>query len=294
MKKYFENYITRYNEETRENLQNAFNLLYSDEFESCVKQYEEDINFDYQSCLDKIGALGEKVGVHEYSSKFVYCLCLTKQMREYYLSRGYSEEFYLDNIKDFDYKLEECRLVKKVYGSFCTSWLKGHFDLTMFKLGRLQFEIRRFPEIIPEINEYKKGEITIDINMPMINVHIPRSGERLDEDMVKSAFAMAKEFYKKEFENSPVAFCCSSWLLFTKNVELMKDGSNLKKFYDLFDIVASGEYDTYQDCWRLFDMDYTGSVDDLPGDSSLRRAYKELMKKGEKTGWGFGIHIYEK
>ncbi|MBR7110666.1 MAG: hypothetical protein IKC83_02210 [Clostridia bacterium] len=294
MRKYFCDYVKRYDETARESLVNAFDLVCSDDFLNLVQAYSDNINFDYKSCMTRVSEIGEKVGVHEYQSKFVYCLCLTEKMKEYYVERGYSEEFFDDNIKDFDYKLEECKLVKGIYGTFCPEWFEGHFKLTRFKLGRLQFEIKRLNDFIPGIAQYEKGDLFLDGNSPMINVHIPRSGERLDEDLVKDAFSRANTFYRREFKNRPVVFCCESWLLYPRNAELMKEGSNLKKFYDLFDIVASGEYDTYQDCWRLFDMDYTGSVDDLPGDSSLRRAYKELMKKGEKTGWGFGIHIYEK
>ncbi len=294
MKNYFYEYVKRYEKEIAQSLTKAFDLLYSDEFVDCVNKYSDDINFDYRSCLAKVCKIGEKVGVHEYQAKFVYCLCLTKKMKEYYLDGGFSEEFFVDNVKDFDYKLEECRLIKKIYGSFCTEWFEGFFNLTRFKLGRLQFEIRHLPDFVPEITEYEKNDIKLDAKSPMINVHIPRSGERLDEEMVKDAFARAVKFYQTEFENSPVVFCCASWLLYLKNAELMKEGSNLKKFFDLFDILVSKDYDNYQECWRLFDMDYTGNVDDLPGDSSLRRAYKSHMKRGEKTGWGFGVCVYKK
>lgn len=294
MKNYFYDFVRRYDKEISQSLTRAFDLLYCREFADCVQAYSENINFDYDECLEKVSMLGKGVGLHEYQSKFVYCLCLTKQMREYYLSRGYSEEFFLDNVKDFDYKLEECKLVKGIYGTFCPEWFEGHFKLTRFKLGRLQFEIKRLNDFIPGIAQYEKGDLFLDGNSPMINVHIPRSGERLDEDLVKDAFSRANTFYRREFKNRPVVFCCESWLLYLKNAELMKEGSNLKKFFDLFDILVSKDYDSYKECWRLFDMEFTGNADDLPEDSSLRKTYKSHIKNGEKTGWGFGVHVYKK
>ena len=294
MKKYFYEYIKRYDQKAIDSLATAFDKLYSKEFELLVSEYEKDINFDYKSAIKKVEKLGQSNGVSEYQSKFVYCLCLTNQMQKYYEQSGYTREFFEDNIKDFDYKMEECRLVKGEYGCFCSEWFEGHFNLTRFKLGRLQFEVRRFPKIIPEITNYVGQGVELDTVSPMINVHIPRSGERLSDDMVKDSFYRAKEFFADEFKGKPIVFCCLSWLLYPKNEHLMKDGSNLKNFFQLFDVVKSGEYDDYSECWRLFDMDFTGNVDDLPEDSSLRKAYKELMNRGEKTGWGFGICVYKK
>ncbi len=293
MRNYFKSYLKRYDEPARIELLDAFDKLYSPELENLVELYE-DIAFDYKSAIESVTRLGEERGVGKYTSNFVYVILLTQKMREYYLKNGYTEEFFEDNVKDFDYKLEECRLVKGCCGSFCAEWFEGHFKLERFKLGRLQFEIKRFPEMLPEITRYEKDGRVLTSDSPMINVHIPRSGERLDEESVKDAFLRAVDFYKDVFKDSPVAFCCASWLLYPKNAEIMREGSNLRRFFELFDIIKSRDYEDYSECWRLFDMDYTGDPDDLPGDSSLRRAYKELMKRGEKTGWGFGIHLYNK
>ena len=59
-----------------------------------------------------------------------------------------------------------------------------------------------------------------------------------------------------------------------------------------FDIYASGEYSDYTEVWRLFDKEYDGDVSRLSSDSSLRRAYADLIQKGERTGWGKGVFAY--
>ena len=43
---------------------------------------------------------------------------------------------------------------------------------------------------------------------------------------------------------------------------------------------------------KIFDKNYDGDITHLPSDSSLRRAYVELIKQGEKTGWGKGLFKY--
>ena len=60
-----------------------------------------------------------------------------------------------------------------------------------------------------------------------------------------------------------------------------------------YDIVSSGEYSNYNEVWRLFDKNYDGDPSHLPTDSSLRRAYAELISRGERTGWGKGVFAFK-
>ena len=61
---------------------------------------------------------------------------------------------------------------------------------------------------------------------------------------------------------------------------------------DDFDVFTSGEYSNYSEIWRLFDTEYDGDPDHLPANTSLRRAYVDLIRRGEKTGWGKGVFEY--
>ena len=69
----------------------------------------------------------------------------------------------------------------------------------------------------------------------------------------------------------------------------MKAGSNLLSFMNDYDIFTFGEYSNYAEIWRLFDTDFDGDPTHLPTDSSLRRAYVDLVSRGEKIGWGRGV-----
>ena len=250
-----------------------------------LAEYDVSYNIDYEAALARMNEISDRSGVHEYTGALLLYLCYSRRLREYYYEAGIGDSVFLDTVLDLRYKLDECSLVKGVVGTFVAKWFSGFFKLERFALGRLQFEI------IPFGAQYETQGIALTHDTPVINVHSPRSGARLDRDSVLESYRLAYEFYKPELGKT-IAFVCSSWLLFPRNKELLKPGSNLLEFIGDFDIFASGEYDGYGEVWRLFDKDYDGNPNHMPADSSLRRAYIDLMKRGERTGWGRGVFIF--
>ena len=115
-----------------------------------------------------------------------------------------SEKIYYDTISDLKYKLDECMLVHKKIGTFVPSWYKGFFEMKIFALGRLQFEIN-YTWFDCEVNGKKIPQGT-----KVLSVHIPRSGIRLDHDLVLNSYKQAKEFFKDEFEDN-IIFICNSF-----------------------------------------------------------------------------------
>ena len=272
-------------------LLSALKTILSDE-ESRLKLYEilEEYNktekCNYSDMLQDIKALGEKHQIHEYTVSLLLFLCIGEKLRLRYMERGIDEAIFWNSMADLRYKLEECRLVYGIVGSFVARWFIGFFELTRFSLGRLQFEIttlRRDVEI---------DGITLSKGTKALNIHIPRSGTRLLPEMVADAYKQASVFYRSEFEGRPLVFHCESWMLYPWNMTVLSPSSNMASFFNDFTIIESGEYDNYKEVWRLFDHLYTGDPDELPQDTSLRRAYVKRMKAGEKTGWGEGVFIY--
>ena len=74
---------------------------------------------------------------------------------------------------------------------------------------------------------------------------------------------------------------------------MLSEGANLRHFICDYDLISCGEYKDYSEVWRLFDTMYDGNPDKLPCDTSLRRAYVDIIRRGERTGWGRGIFIYK-
>ena len=253
-----------------------------------VDDYERDIHSNYTELREAAKRAGEMVGVHAYSAELLLFICFSKHLRELYRLRGISDRIWFDSMSDLKWKLWECKAVKGIWGSFVAGWFPGFFNLTRFALGRLQFEIVAFDgEHEKDGKKLKKGE-------KVINVHIPITSTPLDKESRDDAYSQAAEFFKNMTDGAPIAFVCSSWLLYPEAEKILPAHSNIRGFmadYDMIRSKANGEGE-YGDMWRLFDMDFTGDLNDYPEDSSLRRAYKKFLLDGSRTGSGYGVFFY--
>ena len=165
-------------------------------------------------------------------------------------------------------------------------WFCGFFQLWRFAFGKLQFEMVDFK------STYEKNGVSLQPDSKVLNTHIPRTGTRLDRESMRSSYAQAADFYRERFGLDPVVFVCYSWLLFPRNKEILSPQSNLYAFMSDYDIIEQKEYEDYGEVWRLFDVNYDGNPDHLPQDSSFRRGYADWIRKGIKTGYGYGVYVY--
>lgn len=248
-----------------------------------ISQYDESEHCDYNRLLADSRALGAALDIHEYTMALLLFLCFAERLRARYAERGLCDEVYWNSMADLRYKLEECRLVHGVVGSFVAPWFGGFFDLTRFALGRLQFEIIRTGKA------FTVGGELLPAGSPVINIHIPRTGTRLAHGEVLDAYRRAAAWFRAELGEHPTVFTCSSWLLFPWHLTVLAPTSNLAAFIGDFEIVESKDYANYHEVWRLFDCHYTGDPDALPQDSSLRRAYVDRIRSGLPTGSGRGF-----
>ena len=236
--------------------------------------------------MPKIKNIFAKAAVHEYSAYLLYLIELTPVLKKYYYSHGFDETLWRTTVLDWKYKAVECKLIYNVWGTFVPTWFYGYLQLKRFGIGRLQFEIATFPKA------YDNGSFSVAKNQPVIDVHIPRTGGRLDRQETLNSYRQASTFFKKHF-NIDSVFVCHSWLLFPPNKTMLKEGSNLRLFMDDYDIIEFGYDSDYSERWRLFDT-LEEDPDKLPCDTSLRRLYISLMKRGDKMGWGYGVFNYNK
>ena len=249
-----------------------------------IEQYEtSEQSCNYKRMLADGQAMGKVLGIHEHTMDLLLFLCLGEPLRIRYAARGIDESVWLDSMMDLRYKLEECRLVQGTVGSFVAPWFGGFFNMTRFALGRLQFEI------VHTSRDYTLGGELLPAGTPAINMHIPRTGTRLDHGEVMESYRAAAAWFADVFPDGTALFTCSSWLLDPWNLTVLKPTSNLAAFIGDFEIVSSHSYEGYGDLWRLFDCAYTGNPADLPRDSSLRRAYADRVARGEPTGSGRGF-----
>lgn len=251
------------------------------EWQAMLDIYKADFNCDYKALIARADAVAEKLLLHPYTLDLLLFICLSKHTKALYAARGLDPRIYHNSMLDLKYKLEECKLVRGIVGSFVASWFAGFFNLTRFALGRLQFELIDFGF------EYEKDGKCLLPGDRVINVHIPRTGTPIDKESCDAAYARAVEFFKDEIKG-PVAFYCSSWLLYPPNKELLSPKSNTYRFMSQYDILASGIDKGGNNLWRLFDTDEK-NPDRLPTDTAMRRAYVEHLKKGGLLGFGKGV-----
>ncbi len=280
-----------YPEEARKCLISALQRIYGNtaaakKLEQLLSRYRESMNCDYKGMIEEMKSLSGETGINEHTGYLLMFVLMSEILRDYYKERGVDSDMWKRCMFDLKYKLLECRAVYGNWGTFVPGWFPGFFNMTRFAFEKLQFEAIRFGE------DYSKNGVVLTPDSTVLNVHIPRTGTRLDRESVDRAYAQAKEFFSDKFIDRPTVFVCDSWLLFPRHKEMLKPWSNLLSFISDYDIIRSGEYKDYHEVWRLFDMNYTPDLSKLPADTSLRRSYIELMKIGEKTGWGRGVYIY--
>ena len=259
-------------------------LLKNDDFINIVGRYEKE-NFDFVKAVEDTKLLAEEKKLSVYTAYMLLMICMSDALYKKYMQKGIESKIFYNTMLDLRYKLEECRLVHNKCGTFVPNWYKGFFEMRIFALGRLQFEINH------TWFECEIGGKKIPKGTKVLSVHIPRTETPLEHNAVLEAYKSAKEFFKDEFDED-IIFICNSWLLYPWNRTVYKEGSNLARFYDDFTIVSSGEYQNYSETWRLFDRLYDGNPDVLPSDTSLRRAFIERIKSGEPIGHGTGVILF--
>ncbi len=281
-----------FEENDKEVLTEQFDKLCKDEaaalkFFEAVNRYERTIRPSFNKMFSAVSEIAEKAEIHSYTLNLLLFIFMTKRLKHNYLKRGIPLKMYDDMVLDLKYKSTECRLVKGIVGIFVPMWFSFIFRMEIFSFGILQMQlVKGFV--------YSGGGIEINKDEYVLSVHIPRTGNRLEKELVDEAYKKASEFFKEKYNLKRIVFICNSWLLFPKNFELLKPASNIYKFISDYKIIEVKYYDDYSDVWRLFDMDYTGDPDALPADTSLRRAYVDIIKRSEKLGSGLGVYVYDK
>ena len=237
-----------------------------------------------KATLEAREKLAEKSGVELYTVNFVFMVAASKRMKADYIAAGHSEEIFWETILDLKFKLFECKMVHNVWGNFVENWYDIFYQVAIFKLGRLEYEVCEYPEEAPV---YTFGDITVKPGDKLVSVHIPSSG-KLTKELREESYKMAWEFFGKK----PLICFCHSWLLFEGNRQIFPATMNLVDFMNDWDIVHSEEIDDYYDAWRLFGRKYEGDVSVLPQVTSQQKAMAAWLAQGKKTGEGLGVLIY--
>lgn len=226
-------------------------------------------------------------GKEPYKAELLFWLHCVPYAQERYRQMGIPENIFWDTMMDITYKLDECRNVYEVCGVF-SSWFFLHFDWQVASFGRLQYQIREFPKEHYEWDGYElnRGDL-------VYACHIPSAG-KLTRELCLDSLQRAYDFLKNDLKTGILPVVCDSWLLFPPYIQsVFGEGSNLKAFSELFDIVEVIPRQTFEDGWRIFGAAYTGPVSDLPKNTTLQRNMIRYMENGGGFGFGYGILLYD-
>ncbi len=286
---------TGYPEDAKDDFRRAHNAVLADadanaEFDNVYRRFTDDE--DESPIFPAIDALGEQIGVHPYTMDLYMFMYEAYFLRERYAQKGINEQIFWDSMTDLRAKLVECRAVYGINGTFVGNWFFGFFEMTRFALGRLQFERTDYRRDEP----YICGKGIVRNGGEMVNMHIPSLGP-LTEDKILDALQRAYNFPYfadlKDPETGLMPFCCGSWLLYPPHYDFLPQKSNILKFMDCFDILHWEDADEFSDAWRVFGKDKDALPQDLPRDTSLRRAFADRLIAGQKTGHGFGAFFFD-
>lgn len=236
--------------------------------------------------LQLMQTIADKTGVHRYTVDMVVLVSAVEPLIGVYAEKGLPEQILWDSMMDLQYKLIECKDVYDIWGTFVTPWFKWFYTCNRFKLGRLEFEKTAFYR-----EEAYRG---VQKGDTVINIHIPSAGP-LTRELVLESLHRASEFYKDAFADGIVTFTCHSWLLYPPHYEeVFPEGSNLRAFYELFDVLEGEPSENNGDFWRVFNRDYSPDIlDEVPTNTALRRNLLRYIKAGKCMGSSLGVIRYD-
>ena len=288
-KKYLQDFLEEYQFPlgTKDVLFASYERVQNSAMFDWVEAYRNKV-LDYDNALDKVRALAVETGVHEYTLILLFLICLADVLKDEYVACGMDLQVWRNSMFDLKYKALDCQDYCGVWGTKDAPWHKQFFILKRFGFEKLQFNVRNFD------NEYHKDGIALEKESPVLAVHIPQTGEKLDYESVQRAYQKAVAFFRTHFADTfadkPIVFLLSSWMLFDKLREVLKPQSNFALFCNDYDVFRQDVYEDYSSLWRVFHKPYDGNVENMPQDTSLQRAYIKWIKQGEKIGGGWGVY----
>ncbi len=230
-----------------------------------------------------IRQLAERTEINRRTITAVVLIRSVERLKKAYANKGWCEDLMWDTLVDIKCKLDETYALHGVWGTGAIGWYLRIYTLRIIKLGRLEFEPIAYKWDTP-YRGIQKGD-------PVMNMHIPSTGPMKIEDVLDSF----KRAYKFFGYTEPMPVAAASWLLYPPVCEtVFKEGSNLKNFYDLFDVVEQYEDPDNKNFWRIFNMKWeAGILDKVPLDTSLRRGLYEFMKLGRDMGVGRCMLLFD-
>lgn len=195
----------------------GFDKRYDAEFYAALKEIE---------IPDGVRVEDYDVSSQDGKKNLLAFLYFCERTSEEYKKRGISEEILIDTLFDI---VRWCDIWSNIKGELFLGeldWLSIHLQLKLFKLGRLQYCMQKF--------RHNVAAYGINEGDDSIGVHIPSDGP-LDTEECKKSLTRVRPFFDQFFPDYHYDYIfCESWLLDDTLKQIMKPGSNIVAFGDLF------------------------------------------------------------
>ena len=261
-----------------------------DKLLALISGYERDNAFIKLESRPEVEAIATAAGIHPYTAILLTVICLSRTLRARLAAIGIPKKVIYNTLCDFKYKLNECKTVHGVVGTEHFDWYVRFFELRLFAIGRLQFQLKAYSG-----DSYEKDGKRLREGDRVLAVHIPDNSTPLEERACNQAFRDAKKLFCALLKISDIPFICSSWLLYPKNREFLPEKSNIVKFMNKFDLISTANYrkDNNTAIPFLFHVKKSTPTELLPRGTSLQRAYAGHLMNGGKMGYGVGVMFVE-
>ena len=230
-------------------------------------------------------------------------LAALPRTRAFYQMHNIPLQLLKDCAQDLQIWAVDCHEKTGKWGNMTWLWLKNTFNPSIFRLGRLQFEVRQWDEDSKLIRRKGSGGlelVTLDTDADStvvmqrgdmyINVHIPALAP-LDYDECQASLRSADVFYSRYFPHVEAkCYACTSWLMDRQLAHCLPESSNILRFQTLFEDVPNQGADDRQHRERIFG-NADVSLDKAPRRTSLQRNFIACLEQGIKFGQGKGIIV---
>ena len=257
-------------------------------FGRAVKDYMGPRALPMRKALERVEKTSPSLGVSPYTTDFIFVMKCTEILKNRYAEAGVEDSVFFASMDDLRCKLLECMECKGVPGTFVADWYDGFLKMRRFAYGRFQYEVAKSGFSFTS----SCGKV-IKESDPVVNFHIPSSGVPLSDSVRLASYREAWPHYRHLSDDGRIVFKCHSWLLYPEHRLFLPKGSNILRFLDDFEIVSWVEKDSFDDAWRVFGRYAALPPEQLPRDTSLRRAFADRLASGGKTGCGCGIIVFD-
>ncbi|MBQ9781944.1 MAG: hypothetical protein IJW26_02040, partial [Clostridia bacterium] len=122
----------------------------------------------------------------------------------------------------------------------------------------------------------------------VVTVHIP-AGKSLNIEECKKSIKDAKEIFMRFFDNIK-AVVCLTWFICPEIRSLLKEGGNMQKFADLFDLITISEDTHYHHLYiHIFEKSQDIPLDKLEPKNDFQKRFLDLALRGEKMYKAYGL-----